>query len=68
MDESMSDDIDRAQNEVERSLGEALRSRKVSGPSPTGRCLYCDDITGDEQRWCDAGCRDAWQDLPTHLR
>lgn len=68
MDESMSDDIDRAQNEVERSLDEALRTRKVSGPAATGRCLYCDEILDDVHRWCDSSCRDAWQDLPGHLR
>lgn len=64
----MSDDIDRAQNEVERSLGEALRARKVVGPVATGRCLYCDEIVDDEQRWCDSQCRDEWQELPPYLR
>ena len=59
----MSDDIDRAQNEEERSLAEALRARRPEGPSPTGRCLHCDEIVDDHQRWCNAGCRDAWQDL-----
>ena len=64
----MSDDIDRAQREVDRLHAEALRVRKASGPVATGRCLYCDEILDDEQRWCDSGCRDAWQDLPNHLR
>jgi len=57
----MSDDIDRAQNEADRALAESLRARKAVGPAPTGRCLHCDEIVGDEMRWCDAGCRDAWQ-------
>jgi hypothetical protein len=59
----MSDDIDRAQNEVERSLGEALRVKKPVGPVATGRCLFCDEILDDESRWCDSGCRDAWEGL-----
>lgn len=57
----MSDDIDRAQNEVDRSLAEALRTRKPEGPVATGRCLYCDEIVGDAQRWCDVSCRNAWE-------
>jgi hypothetical protein len=57
----MSDDIDRAQNEVERSLGEAMRLRKPAGPAPTGRCLYCDEIVPDTHRWCDSVCRDDWE-------
>ena len=64
----MSDDIDRAQNEVERSLGEAMRARKADGPSPNGMCHYCGEILDDISRWCDSGCRDAWQALPSHLR
>lgn len=64
----MSDDIDRAQNEVERTLAEALRSRRPSGPSPTGRCLHCDEIVSDTQRWCDAECRDQWEALRTRKR
>lgn len=36
-------------------------SRKPEGPTATGRCLFCDEILGDNQRWCDGGCRDAWE-------
>ena len=68
MDEDMSDYIDRAQGEVERSLGEALRARKAVGPVANGRCHFCDEILDDEMRWCDGICRDAWQELPAHLR
>jgi hypothetical protein len=57
----MSDDIDRAQDEVERSLGEALRQRKAEGPTATGRCLYCDEILDDTRRWCDAEHREQWE-------
>ena len=64
----MSDDVDRAQNEVDRATAEAMKMRKVAGPVATGRCLYCDEILDDVQRWCDSVCRDEWQDLPAHLR
>lgn len=73
MDENMSDDIDRAQNEVERSLGEALRARKPEGPLPTGECLWCKEpIEGVvflwyhdiPKRWCDTYCRDMWAKHP----
>lgn len=64
----MSDDIDRAQGEVERSLAEALRARRPSGPVATGRCLHCDEIVGDTQRWCGAECRDQWESLRTRRR
>lgn len=36
-------------------------SRKPTGPTATGRCLYCDEIVSDDQRWCDGDCRDAWE-------
>jgi len=57
----MADEIDRAQNEVERSLGEALRVRRPVGPSSTGRCLYCDNLLDRGRRWCDSICRDDWE-------
>ena len=57
----MSDDIDRAQNEVERSLAEALCVKRPEGPAATGRCLYCDEILDDQRRWCDAEHREQWQ-------
>lgn len=54
------DEIDRAQDEVERSLAESLRSRRSAGPAPTGRCLWCDEILDDVKRWCSPECRDQW--------
>jgi len=59
----VTDDIDRAQSEIDRAQAEAMRNRKPEGPVPTGRCLYCDDIVGDEQRWCGINCRDFWEML-----
>lgn len=57
----MPDEIDRAQHEEERQLSLALAKRSAPGPAPTGRCLYCDELLGDVERWCGAGCRDDWQ-------
>lgn len=57
----MSDDIDRAQSEVERATAEAMRARKPSGPAATGRCLYCDESLDDQRRWCDAEHREQWE-------
>lgn len=48
---------DRAEKEAPYLIA---ASRKPVGPVATGRCLFCDEITGDEQRWCDSACRDDW--------
>jgi hypothetical protein len=55
------DDADRATPEIERYVLEAARQKRPPGPVPTGRCLHCDEIVGDDQRWCDAQCRDNWE-------
>jgi len=60
----MDDNLDRANDEMATGLAEALRRRKPEGPVPNGRCLWCDEITSDSQRWCDAHCRDSWE---THV-
>lgn len=55
------DDADLTAERAEREAPALLAAnRKPEGPAPTGRCLYCDEIVGDEQRWCDAEHRDAW--------
>jgi hypothetical protein len=38
-----------------------LERRKPEGPKPTGQCLNCDETLRPEHRWCDAECRDMWQ-------
>lgn len=57
----MTDEIDRAQHEVERLLGAAQRVRKPAGPQPTGRCHFCDEIVDDQARFCGPDCRDGWE-------
>lgn len=55
------DEADRASQEVERELAEAMRLRRPAGPAPTGRCLYCDEIVEDQRRWCSIECREGWE-------
>lgn len=58
----MADEVDMTTERQEREEA-YLRaaSRKPAGPIATGRCLYCDEIVGDETRWCDAACRTAYE-------
>lgn len=55
------DEADRASQEVERELAEAMRKRRPAGPQPTGRCLYCEEIVPDQHRWCSVECREGWE-------
>lgn len=56
------DEADRADNERERDLAEALRKRRPAGPVATGFCLYCGEPLDDGMRWC-AGtdCEREWE-------
>lgn len=56
-----SDDFDIASEREELARSMAIAAKRPAGPAPTGRCLYCDELVADTQRWCDASCRDAWQ-------
>ena len=57
--------MDDADVTAERDVAEApLRlaaSWKPVGPQPNGRCHYCDDIVGDDDRWCNVECRDLYE-------
>jgi len=57
------DEIDAAQEKEEIGLADAIRHARTGRPVAvaTGRCLWCDDVLGDEQRWCNADCRNLWQ-------
>jgi hypothetical protein len=59
----MTDEADRASQEVERDLAEAMRLRRPVGPVANGRCHYCDEALDDDMRWCDIECREAWESL-----
>jgi hypothetical protein len=55
------DDADLADRHNEINLAQAMReSLQPLGPLPNGRCHYCDEVVGDEDRWCNAVCRDDW--------
>lgn len=57
----MADEADRAAQEVEVNLAEAVRLRRPPGPIANGRCYYCDEIVDEDARWCDIECREAWE-------
>ena len=65
------DEIERAQQETERFLATSLRKhqqKQASKPEITakGHCLNCDEPLAQlpdkckAPRWCDADCRDDW--------
>lgn len=58
------DDLDRAQDHMERE--EAMRRKYQEQRKPeveaTGYCLHCGVEVGVVARWCDAICRDGWED------
>lgn len=55
------DEADRAAPEIERYVLEAARQKRPPGPVATGRCLWCDELVADDQRWCSVACRDEWE-------
>lgn len=56
------DEVDRANEEAERSLSEALRKvRTVKSPDPTGFCHWCEEPVDDWARWCSVECREDWE-------
>ena len=57
----MPDALDIASDRAELARQAAATIRRPTGPTPNGRCHYCDEIVDDERRWCDAECRDAWE-------
>lgn len=57
----MSDELDRAEEEIEMELAEALRQRKPYGPAPTGYCHWCGDAVEVGMRWCSHECEDPWE-------
>lgn len=53
-------DITADRDEAEYALRVAA-SRKPVGPVPNGRCHYCDELVGDNQRFCDHECATAYE-------
>lgn len=56
------DEANIAQAQIERDEALMLRRiRRARWPEATGQCLWCGALLLDEQRWCDADCRDDWE-------
>ena len=57
------DDADITQERLERE--QKARETRISASEPevlaTGLCLWCEEVLTPKKRWCDADCRDSWQ-------
>lgn len=62
------DELDRAEEEIEYELAEALRQRKPAGPQPTGYCHWCGDPVEVGHRWCDQSCERSWEHVDNRRR
>ena len=58
----MADILDQADIQAEYALKNAL-SQKKAEPSKTytGYCWLCENPVEPPKRWCDAECRDKWE-------
>ena len=56
----MSDDIDRANDEVLNRIEVTLKSVNPidANNNETGKCIWCGTPVKDKRRWCSAECRD----------
>lgn len=55
------DPLDRAEEEIEMELAEALRRRMPPGPAANGFCHWCGDAVASSMRWCDHSCEASWE-------
>ncbi len=55
------DEVDAANEHVERERAALLARRKPAGPVACGACHFCGAEVHGEARWCDVECRDAWE-------
>ncbi len=55
----MSDDVDKANEEIQNRLTVSLNSVNTSiENNETGKCIWCEKKVIDTRRWCSADCRD----------
>ena len=55
----MSDDIDDANEEVQRQLDATLSNVNTEVPdNDTVQCIWCETKVKDNRRWCGIECRD----------
>ncbi len=59
----MADEADIANVRVALRDKVALEVRKPLGPLATGWCYNCLGMVAKGLRWCDADCRDDWEQL-----
>jgi len=57
----MADIADRASGDIELITQAAMSYRRPEGPQATGYCLLCGYELHNGSRWCDADCRDRWE-------
>lgn len=64
-DDAGKDPIDEANARAENFREGLLKSgnwRKPTAPTATGECLYCTAPLPPHRRWCNAECRDGWEE------
>jgi|TARA_R110002012_G_scaffold300600_1_gene500478 hypothetical protein len=55
----VADEIDVANDEVQKQLDATLRSVNTSiEKNNTGKCMWCEGEVKDQRRWCSSECRD----------
>lgn len=59
----MSDDIDMAQDHMEKEeqLRKQYYSKLVKEVEGAGECLNCKEPLSGKRRWCDSHCREDWE-------
>lgn len=63
------DPSDRASELEEGARRDALLTgRKPEAPAATGCCLYCSERLPKPLRWCDADCRNSYEDMMQRKR
>ena len=58
----MADEIDQMQERNEKlDALRAMRKPTHKGPTPTGRCHYCDETISSIMLFCDSECSEGWE-------
>lgn len=62
----MADEIDQANEQVEKNEQRSIAYARMQALQPiktSETCLWCNSLTKDGRRWCNAECRDMWTDF-----
>lgn len=57
----MADIVDQSHDIEQAFFRSALTTKRPEGPPPKGCCYACDAPLNNDQRFCDADCRDDYQ-------